>query len=1097
VAFLAAWAWAFWPLRDTPSDERVARFVEESHPTLDDRLVSAVDLMKALEAQGSARSAFAEPMLRDAARSVSEVDPQLVVSSRRLRRTTWNAAAAALLLAIVAVTTRDGVLRSIDSLAFSLFPSRYQLEVTPGDTHVPAGSELTVDARLVGSRAPVDAEFQTAQDDDWAPTPMAVREPGAFRMVVRPVAASFRYRVKAGSLISPVYNVTVGRPPRVTRIDLEYTFPKALGLPARTEEDGGDIYAPAGTDVRLRVHTEPEAAGGQIRLADGQAVPLTADGTALLTGKLTIVEDSSYRVALAGRDGIENRGEVEYFIRRLDDRPPEVHVTRPARDRSVTPLEEVDIEARADDDFGIERLDLVYAVGGGREQVAPLGIPRRATSVTGKHTLPLEELGVAPGDFITYYVRARDVARGKRSSEVRSDIFFLEVKPFDQGVALAENGSGSGESGNQQLDELVAAQKDVIVATWKLDRRAQASGGARSEDDIRSVARAEDALKTRVERTSSSFRESQMRDPRQGPSRGGRSSSPGAPRAGQTTAEEDTMTAAATAMGQAVTSLDELNTSRALPPEMEALTHLLKARAEVSKGRTASQEAVNGSGSNRSNMDLSSRFDRELQRQQQTNYETRNAAEQPSGDSALERIKELARRQDELNQRQENLARDKGQLGPEEIKRQLETLAREQMELRQRAEELAREMSQQPQQNASTAPGQASAQGSQSSQGSRGSSGQQGGQPAQPGAASGQQLRAASETMRSAANDLRKEDPGQAAARGAQAADQLRELERRLEAQGPDEQRRALGDLQLEARQLAEAERQMAAELQKTPAGETGADAMRRLAGEQERFAARAGRVQEGLKQQMNAAAAAGQQPSGTNEQTVAAAARAFDEKRVPDRLRQSAERLRRAAQPAGSNPGAANGPAEQEIARDLERLADQLAAATGAQDEESQKLADQRARAEQLQRKIDELTGAVEKIEKTPQTDRSRASAELAELREAYRQQLQQANELLEQMRRDTPGSVPGGIGFTFEGQGMVMSAPGTEAFKQDFARWQQLRQQATLALASAAASIAKRQLAKEARDQFASGVDDKAPAAYEPQVDAYFKALATKKKQ
>ena len=37
------------------------------------------------------------------------------------------------------------------------------------------------------------------------------------------------------------------------------------------------------------------------------------------------------------------------------------------------------------------------------------------------------------------------------------------------------------------------------------------------------------------------------------------------------------------------------------------------------------------------------------------------------------------------------------------------------------------------------------------------------------------------------------------------------------------------------------------------------------------------------------------------------------------------------------------------------------------------------------------------------------------------------------------------GGSGFTFEGQGMTLSAPGTEAFKQDFARWEQLRQQAS----------------------------------------------------
>src|SRR5437899_7565475 len=158
----------------------------------------------------------------------------------------------------------------------------------------------------------------------------------------------------------------------------------------------------------------------------------------------------------------------------LEDRPPEVHIVKPASDRAVNRLDEVDIEAQADDDYGIERLDLVYSVRGGPEKSAPFVIPARSTSVTGRHTLYLEDLDVQPGDFVSYYARARDLTRGKRSSEARSDIFFLEVKPFEEEFTLLESQAGAGGSGrNHQIDDLVAAQKEIIVATWKLDRRAQ------------------------------------------------------------------------------------------------------------------------------------------------------------------------------------------------------------------------------------------------------------------------------------------------------------------------------------------------------------------------------------------------------------------------------------------------------------------------------------------------------------------------------------------------------------------------------------------------------------------------------------------------
>src|SRR5512138_3821570 len=43
VAALGTIVWAVWPVRHVPSDRKVARFIEERHGELDERLVSAVD----------------------------------------------------------------------------------------------------------------------------------------------------------------------------------------------------------------------------------------------------------------------------------------------------------------------------------------------------------------------------------------------------------------------------------------------------------------------------------------------------------------------------------------------------------------------------------------------------------------------------------------------------------------------------------------------------------------------------------------------------------------------------------------------------------------------------------------------------------------------------------------------------------------------------------------------------------------------------------------------------------------------------------------------------------------------------------------------
>ena len=87
----------------------------------------------------------------------------------------------------------------------------------------------------------------------------------------------------------------------------------------------------------------------------------------------------------------------------------------------------------------------------------------------------MEELGVQPGDFVTYYARARDVKRGRRATEARSDIFFLEVKPFEEEFVAAQS-QPMGQGGGRQsaaCEGLAEAQKEIIVATWKLDARAR------------------------------------------------------------------------------------------------------------------------------------------------------------------------------------------------------------------------------------------------------------------------------------------------------------------------------------------------------------------------------------------------------------------------------------------------------------------------------------------------------------------------------------------------------------------------------------------------------------------------------------------------
>ena len=120
---------------------------------------------------------------------------------------------------------------------------------------------------------------------------------------------------------------------------------------------------------------------------------------------------------------------------------------------------------------------------------------------------------------------------------------------------------------------------------------------------------------------------------------------------------------------------------------------------------------------------------------------------------------------------------------------------------------------------------------------------------------------------------------------------------------------------------------------------------------------------------------------------------------------------------------------------------------------------------------------------------------ASVEQLREQIAKQLREVRELMNESQRENARS-EGGPGSTFEGQGMVTSAPGTQGFKQDFAKWQELTRQVTLALDDIESTASRKLQERTSKDRLASGGDERAPAAYQQQVDSYFKALATRKR-
>ncbi|MGH9310266.1 MAG: DUF4175 family protein, partial [Vicinamibacterales bacterium] len=633
------------PLMRRVSDEQVALYLEEHEPSLQAEIISAVEASRGPGAQS--------PLVKRLVQSAIEKCGTLEEGRRVERRPLKTYAAAFTLVAVATAalfTLGPAYLRHAFSALVVVSRSveaavPYRIEVTPGNANVPRGADQTISAELHGFTAdqPV-LMVRRSIDGPFERVPL-IREESKFQGMLFDLPGSLDYYVEAGGVRSNTFRLNVLEMPYVQKLELEYHFPAYTGLEPRKVEDGGDIAVLRGTEVRVRIVPTMATGGGQIVVSEQQPVALAVAAEGALTSSFKVEKDGFYRVELDAPTGDRVTASPQYTIDVLTDMAPTVSIARPGRDTTASPIEEVFIEARAEDDFGVKDLDLVYSVNGSPEKTVRLFDGRnRLAEVSAGHTFYLEELGVSPGDFVSYYARAADNDTASGAKRATSDIYFVQVRPLKKDFRRAESQAGGGGGGGQQnqVGALSQQQRQIIAATFNINRDRKSMAAAKVKESAVVVALSQSKLREQVEglltRMNSRLVE---QDP-----------------AFKTIAE--LLPQAVTAMTSAEGKLRATDTQGALEPEQKALQMLQKAEEEY-EVQVSMQRGGGGGGGGQSAtaQELADLFEMELDRVA-NQYETAQRAEQQNADQQvdelMEKLRELARRQEQEAERQRQRA---------------------------------------------------------------------------------------------------------------------------------------------------------------------------------------------------------------------------------------------------------------------------------------------------------------------------------------------------------------------------------------------------------------------------------------------------------
>lgn len=718
VALLVVYALLLRPLRRLPDTVAFARFIEEREPRLEDRLVTAVEILcRAHPAHAAAPAGLEREVVSDRSPASSfspalisrliadtlahcdAVSEEQILPARRVRLRALGAIlpwiAFVLLLSFGPNSLRSGLRRLYLPWTIAS-PPAFAIDVKPGHVRIPRGLDQAVTATLHNFEAEsARILFRHEGETDWREQAMESSGPRSFRFLFLNVQRSLEYSVVARSVRSPVFRIEVVEWPRVSRLEILYTYPAYTGHPPRRVEQGGDIAAVKGTRVRVTAHLTARVREAHLVLQDGSSLAMTPQGDASFTVDFPILKNTRYHIRVRPLAGESYVASPEYEIAALEDTPPTLIVQKPGRDLKVTAIEEVFTEARAEDDYGVALLELHYSINGGPEQKRTLTSARGAfpRAVTGSYTFFLEELNLQPGDVISYYVRARDNNTVTGPGETTSDIYFLEVRPFDRWFRQAQQ-APTGQGAGENESAFVERQKEIIAATWRVLREKGRVSDEEFQKNVNTLELAQAKLREDVQTVVDRIRRRLGEDLEE---------------MGDFGKLAEALSGAVREMNEAVRELRARRLKEALPFEQRAYQQLLRADSLFREVQVAFADRAGG-GENARAQDLADLFELELDKMK-NQYETIQRDRGQRRDRDIEelerRLRELAQRQQQLLEqslrreaaRAGNRSADEGRLVEEarELARQLERLTRERREarldqVRQQLERAAQEM---------------------------------------------------------------------------------------------------------------------------------------------------------------------------------------------------------------------------------------------------------------------------------------------------------------------------------------------------------------------------------------------------------------------
>jgi flagellin-specific chaperone FliS len=508
--------WVFlvgvWRTASRLSAQRVARGLEETFPGLRDDVTNSLLLFREFRgAPGSDEisEGLITAHLQKTADEVSKIRPHHVASFKRVWPQVKLFLPLFLTFALVIALDPPFLNRSLASLLhpFSVLPERETfLSVKPAEAVVLRGTPVVIRAEATGY-IPDRLQLRLWSEKGKVNSlEMKSEEKGRFSHLIPSAQGSFRYQVWSGKTHSPVYDVRVVDAPDIGEIKLTLLPPGYTGLPSAVKEEG-HFEALKGTVVNLEARATKAVVEGKLILNQKDQLLLNVEGDRL-QGSLLVLYPGTYSLSVKDELGFENAHPVQYRIRLIPDKYPEVEILSPTEDLEVSGTEVLNLTYAAKDDFGISSIRLIYEVAGKERSIPLKSLKDRRSTGPELFKWDLASLALTAGDRVTYRLEVwdNDSISGPKAGHSRTFALLLR----DEKDRTARESERAQEVADALLDLLAdhleeikdrrALSDEIVRIMEKVDRQLESMGKEKLERfDLESLKRNLAAVHRRID----------------------------------------------------------------------------------------------------------------------------------------------------------------------------------------------------------------------------------------------------------------------------------------------------------------------------------------------------------------------------------------------------------------------------------------------------------------------------------------------------------------------------------------------------------------------------------------------------------------------